>query len=144
MAVYLVARGPKYTRDGIDNIGDIFEIFEGDNPPGGPGYALSDIVEIVDLTKVEVDEILNARKPEIVIDEKEEKEYWYDADDTGNWYEIIIKPKYELNLSDLSVQDRSLLSSTQSTSAEQINAIAKIKPTLTLYDINKTILQPEK
>lgn len=142
MAVYLIARGPKYTREGIDNIGDIFEIFEGESPPGGPGYALSDIIEIVGLSRTEVLTILNARKPEIVMEEKEEKKYWHDVDDTGNWYEIVVEPKYELNLSALSGQDRSVLSSTQSTSADQINALAKIQPTLSLYDINKTILQP--
>lgn len=144
MPVYIVARGPKYIREGIDDVGDIIEIFEGPGAPSGPGYALSDIVEISVLSKNDVTNMLNSRKPETLYDEKEDKEYWHDTQDTGNWYEIKLKPKYGLNIADFTLQDKATLANSASTSVEQMNILAKTQSNIAKYSANKTTLKPNE
>lgn len=143
-AVFLIARGPKYIRVGIDDVGDIYEIFEGPYPPSGPGYALADIVEIGALNKTDVDSVLATCKKEVIYDEKTGKEYWYDTV-SDNWYEIKIKPKYELNLANLTVEDKAALASSSTPSPVQIGILGeKIISNITKYPQNSETIRPEE
>jgi hypothetical protein len=119
MAVYLIGRGIGYHRAGIDDIGDIYEIFDGPEPPGGPGYALSDIITVEVLSREEVETVLKTIRPTIDFDPVTEKEYWQNPED-DQWYEVKIKSKYELNFADLTLDDRATLANEKSTSIEQI------------------------
>ncbi len=141
MPTYIVARGPKYTRIGIDDVGDIIEVLEGDAPPSGPGYALSDIIEIDPLTKADIKAKLEALTPEEEFDEKLRVFYWKDPS-SGNWYEQKVRPKYPLNLEDLTGADRAVLANNTSTSAEQYAALDKIKANATKYTDNFQTLKP--
>lgn len=142
MAVYLIVRGVKYHREGIDDVGDIYEIFEGDEAPSGPGYALSDVVEVSTLLKTDVESMLATRRPEILYDEKEDKEYWHDGE-SGNWYEVVVKPKYELNLANMTLQDRALLANSQTPSPTQIGILGeKIEANIEKYTQNKEVIKP--
>ncbi len=144
MAVYIIGRGSKYHREGIDDVGDIFEIWDGPEPPSGPGYALSDIITVEVLSREEVETVLNTIRPNIEtveISPGEEKEYWQNPED-DQWYEIKIKPKYELNFADLDLNDRTTLANEQSTSVQQIAALGKIVANVSKYEENTETLKP--
>lgn len=141
MAVYLIGRGIGYHREGIDDIGDIYEIFDGPEAPGGPGYALSDIIKVEVLLREEVETVLNTIRPTIDFDPVTEKEYWQNPED-DQWYEVKIKSKYELNFADLTLDDRATLANEKSTSVEQIAALGKIIANISKYEENIQTLKP--
>jgi hypothetical protein len=141
MAVYLVGRGIEYIREGIDDVGDIYEVFDGPAPPGGPGYALADIVKVEILTLEEVNAILDAKRPVVKVDPTTDKEYWENPDDS-KYYEVKIHPKYDLNFSDFTLQDRAILSSDKATSLQQVSALGKIRTNIRQYPENTQTLAP--
>lgn len=142
MAVYIVGRGIGYHREGIDDIGDIYEIFDGPEPPGGPGYALSDIIKVSVLSREEVETVLDTMRPEIITDpENPEEKYWQNPEDS-QWYEVKIHPKYDLNFADLNLEDRATLANEESTSVQQITALGKIVTNMMKYAENTQTPMP--
>lgn len=142
MPVYIIGRGIGYHREGIDDVGDIIEVWDGPEPPSGPGYALSDIVTVEVLSREVVDAILNAKRPNIVEDpEDPEKAYWQNPEDS-EWYEVVVKPKYDLNFADLTLGDRATLADEESTILEKTTALGKIVTNITKYPENTQTLVP--
>lgn len=142
--VYLITIGSKYVRDGSD-VGDIVEIFEGDEAPSGPGYENAEIIEIAILSKSDVVSALETRRADIIYDPKLEKEYWHDTDDTGNWYEVITLPKFNLNVSALTIQDKGILASEETPSFQSVAILSsKAVNNISRFETNKSILKPEE
>lgn len=141
MAVYLVGRGIKYHREEIDDVGDIYEVFDGPHPPGGTGYELAEITEIEVLTRETVEAVLASMRPLVDQDPASGKEYWQNPED-DEWYEVVIKPTYDLNLVDFTLGDRAILANELATSEQQIAVLEKIKPNIAKYSINKQTLRP--
>lgn len=139
-ATYIICRSAAYTRTGIDDVGDIIEIFEGPNPPGGPGYALSEIITVEVLSKTDIENKLNMIKPQTDFDEISRKTYWYDSA-SDIWYEVKIEPKYPLNAANLTLQDKVILADEQSTSLEQFAVLNKIESNIKKYAENSQTIK---
>lgn len=137
MAIYLVARSDKYLRPG-DNVGDLYEIFEGPKPPGGTGYENADIIEIKGMTKEDIQPILLA-----VFALEKVKEYWKDQV-SKKWYEIKVKPKYPLNIETLTNEDREVLADPVALGPQKMSILTKLKRNLERHPENlETLMPPE-
>jgi hypothetical protein len=141
MAVYLIGRSIGYTRAGIDDVGDIYEVFDGPEAPSGPGYALSEIIRVEVLDRADVESVLDAIRPSIDFDPVTKKEYWQNPGD-GEWYEVKIRPKYGLNFASLTLGDKAILANENSTSMQQIAALGKIIANVSKYAENTQTLKP--
>ena len=100
-------------KTGISEVGDVISIHDDNVELTGPGYANAKIVQVDGITALEVRAILNAKIPETKIAHRlpvagkwcfmEEKQVWKDA--TGNWCDLINRPKYALSLKNLAEDD---------------------------------------
>ena len=141
-ATYIICRSPAYTRSGIDDVGDVIEIWEGPEAPSGPGYALSEIITVEALSKEDVEIKLNTIRPEVQSDpESPDKEYWRDPS-TGDFYEVKIRPKYQLNAAQLTLADKVILADEAATSLQQLTTLGKIEANIAKYPENFTTPKP--
>lgn len=140
-ATYIICRSELYIRTGIDDVGDIYEVFEGPAPPSGPGYVLAEIIKVEVLSKDDVETKLSTIRPEIEIDPETNKEYWRDPS-SSNFYEIKISPKYSLNAANLTLADKVILADEASTSLQQLTVLNKIEANVAKYPENFQTLKP--
>lgn len=134
----IVCIGLETQRDGICSIWDIIEQHEDDVDLTGQGYALFEVLKVANLTKSEVEAIINLSKPEMQVD-GEGNEFWYDSD-SGNWYQVLITPKYQLTVRNFTQQDIVTLSDELIPMETKIPIIRKILHNVTLYQENKEII----
>lgn len=141
MPVFIISKNIYSERVGNDNPGDILEVFEGPDPPGGSGYEKLEITEISVISKATIENLLNSIMTITEI-AKNGKEYWYDGKEKL-WFELIIRPDNNLNLSQLTIQDKYVLLNSSFSSTEKLNVFNKIIKNIEQYELNYTILRPE-
>lgn len=126
-------------KEGINNIGDVVEIYNNPALPSGVGYENFKCVEIPYMTAEQVRDVFTNKMPEMKrawkskakadewgFDQPEEAEFWKDGDD---WKQIVDSPKYQINVSDVKTIESSLTAAkdlTERTSAILDNITANV------------------
>jgi len=94
-------------RKDICEIDDIVEIQEDNVELSGRGYEHFSVIKVESVKAQDVKDKFSAMIPET--QEKDDKTYWLNTD--GKWCELVNKPKYSFSFADVTVADRTNLSS---------------------------------
>ena len=124
-------------RPGICEEGDVVGIHDDDVALTGPGYFDYQIIHVDGMSTKEIRDEFDKLMPET--DVVDEKEYWFDG---VNYKELKVRPKYSINTSALTLQDKSILQNSLTNKETKIAILNNCEEKIHLISENNETIKP--